>query len=96
MGMMDGMTGGGQMPQQAPPQGGMMDSAAAPQDNSAFIQMADAILQNPTPEVVTQVIQQLRQMGGEGTAEVAQALQQVMNNPEQLINLVEQVKQSLG
>jgi len=95
MGMMDGMTGGGQMPQQAPPQGGMMDSAAAPQDNSAFIQMADAILQNPTPEVVTQVIQQLRQMGGEGTAEVAQALQQVMNDPNRLVQLVTQIRQSL-
>ena len=95
MGMMDGMTGGGQMPQQAPPQGGMMDSVAAPQDNSAFIQMADAILQNPTPEVVTQVIQQLRQTGGEGTAEVAQALQQVMNDPNRLVQLVTQIRQSL-
>lgn len=99
MGMMDTMMGG-QMPQQAPPQGGMMGSmmggSAAPQDNSVFIQMADTILQNPSPQVVTQVIDQLHQMGGEGTAEVAQALQQVMGNPQELVRLVQQIRQALG
>jgi hypothetical protein len=99
MGMMD-MMGGEQMPQQARmPQGGMMSGGGMPQqapvDNSAYLQMADAILQDPSPQTVTQVIQQLTQMGGEGTQEVAAALQKVMNDPNQLVQMVMQIKQAL-
>lgn len=99
MGMMD-MTGGEQMPQQAQmPQGGMMSGGGMPQqapaDNSAYLQMADAILQDPTPQTVTKVIQQLIQMGGEGTREVAIALQKTMNDPNQLVQMVMQIKQAL-
>ena len=103
MGMLDQtmeeMMGESQMPQ-SPSQGGMMDgmmeNTSSPQGNAVFIQMADAILRDPTPPTVTQVIGQLRQMGGEGTMEVAQALQQLMNNPQELTKFVGQVKQSLG
>lgn len=96
MGMMMGMEQGTQSP--APTaQGGMMSAPSGRDPNTqAYLQMADAIIQDPTPQTVSRVIDALEGMGAPGTQEIAQALMQVANDPQRLVQLVLQVRQQLG
>lgn len=97
MGMMDGGAMGmpQQMPMGQPAQGGMLSQQPQQQDNSQYLEMADAILANPSQEMVMRVVQILQQSGNPDEALVAQALMSVANNPEQLRAMVTQIKQSL-
>lgn len=87
---------------QAPPQeGGMMSppqSEGVPHgsqvDDAAVDQMMQALLQNPTPEVVQQIVQHLQ---GEDDPEVAEFVRQLTgmaNDPQRLTQLATQVLQS--
>ena len=92
MGMMDGMTGGGQIPQQAPPQGGMMDSAGAPQGGTPpdenMLREMQSLTQNPSPDAVQAFAQKLASSDNPAAQQFAQQLMSVANDPSSVVQLI--------
>lgn len=96
MGMMDGMMGGGQMPQQAAPQGGMMDAMAGkpsgggtPPDEIILNEM-QSLTQNPAPQAVHAFAQKLMRSDNPAAKQFAQKLMSIINDPDTVVQLISQ------
>jgi hypothetical protein len=58
--------------------------------------MARRLSQSPTPETARQIIQQLHQIQNPQAAQLEHLLGQMMDNPQALKQLADQVAQKLG
>jgi len=91
MGMMNGMMGD-QMPQQAPPQGGMMSAApnrGTPPDEAVLNEM-QSLTQNPAPQAVQAFAQKLASSDNPAAQQFAQQLMSVANDPNLVAQLISQ------
>lgn len=61
-----------------------------------YSQMADVIIQNPSPQTVMRVIDVLQNINDAGIGETIQELSRIANDPNALIQFAQQVKQHYG
>ena len=88
---------------QEPPQEQVQDQNQGPppslqgaQGESEARQYMTAILQNPTPNIVHQVVSELMKTGNPNAEQVAQHLMQIVNNPKMLVEVATKIMQSLN
>jgi hypothetical protein len=94
MGLLDGSM-------QAPQQGGGLLGAMPQQSqgggtNGRDLQMAQQLLQNPTPEMGQQIVAQMRQAGMPEADQIEQFLTQVGGDTNKIREMAQQVVQALS
>lgn len=87
--------------QAAPAQagGGLLNAVAGGQGGQGSqggLQMAQSLLQNPTPEMAQQVIQALSQKGSPEAQQMVQILSQIADNPDALKQFASQIISQIG
>lgn len=95
---MNGLLGGA-MPQQMQQGGGLLGGGAMPQQAQGGgneLKYAQALSQNPTPELAMQIVQALKKEGDPSGDELEQILQQIGDNPQQIKQLADAVIQELS
>lgn len=97
---MNGLLG---MGQQSAPMGGLLGGGmpqgmpAAPQDGAQnnememAKQMVNALMQNPTPQTVSMIIDELKKTPTQESQQIIQVLQENANDPEGLTELAQQI-----
>lgn len=96
---MNGLLAGAMPP---PPQqaggllGGLSGGAPAAPAGNQGLQMAQQLAQSPTPQMAQQIIQQMKQAGMPEADQIAQALQQLGDDPEAIKHFADQVVQVLS
>ena len=87
---------GAQAPMQQPIQGGLL--GAAPQgssNNSEWVQMANALIQNPTSETAKMIASKLSQSADQNSIQLANLLNQLSDSPEALKQLASKALDSM-
>lgn len=76
--------------------GTMQPQGGRPQGVSPELQMAMQLSQNPTPQMVMQVIAQMQKSGVEGADEIAQYLQRAGDDPRAIKQIADAAVKALS
>ena len=78
-------------------QGGLLGGMPQqPQAQPHAIELATALSQNPTPQMVQQVIAQIKKIGSPELPQIEQALSSLGNDPQKIKQFADQMVQKLS